>query len=453
MKRTYKFVAVSTTGILMFLAGCTPPGAPPSAGQSADVSAAAQGLNWNNIDYAKLKGQTVTILWTMTGSAAKVRPKIEQAFTKETGIKVRNIGVDYNSVYNKVMTSEMSNSSDIDLAEMDTIWAGDYDNGNIAVNLSNVIPKNVQAKFTPSSLRSVEYKGDIMGVPWYSSTKHFYWNNKLLHEAGISSPPTTWDQFMTDSKIIQQKLGSKGTYASAWSWKQAESLTCDYVGFLGSFGGQFFDANGRPAFNSGGGLKALQYMTDLMKSGTVDPASLQWTEEDVMNAFAAGKIAMMSNWESMYPALNDPTQSKVVHQTDVGLLPGEGSVRSAAVTGSEGISLLKNSKHKEAALAFLKFIASREYQFDEFNDEGQYPTLRSLYSDPKVESADTTHTLGKIEAEFQYGVNRPNAPGYVVWGDILSSDIHSALMGTKSPGQALNDAAMSINGAIKSAED
>ncbi len=255
-------------------------------------------------------------------------------------------------------------------------------------------------------------------------------------------------QFMTDSKIIQQKLGSKGIYASGWSWKQAESLTCDYVGMVGAFDGQFFGSDGKPVFDQGGGLKALQYMTDLMKSGTVDPASLQWTESDVQNAFQAGKLAMMSNWEAMYPELNDPTKSKVVNQTDVGLLPGEGSVVSSSVTGSEGVAILKNSKHKEAALAFVKWIGQKGYQFGEFQKEGQYPTLQSLYSDPALVAADSTHTLAKIDAQFNYGINRPNAPGYVSWSDKLSADLHNALLGQTTPEAALNDAVTQITNAM-----
>jgi multiple sugar transport system substrate-binding protein len=196
-------------------------------------------------------------------------------------------------------------------------------------------------------------------------------------------------------------------------------LTCDYVSLLYAFGGEFFDKDNKPVFNQGGGLKALQYMVDLInKDKTVDPASLQMTEEDVKHKFEIGKVAMMSNWESMYPELNDPNKSKVVNQTDVGLMPGEGDVVSSAVTGSEGVAIMKTSKHKEAALAFLKWIASKEYQAGEFEMEGQYPTLQDLYQDPDIKKADTTQTLGKISEQFDYGHNRPNAPGYVNWSDL-----------------------------------
>jgi multiple sugar transport system substrate-binding protein len=123
------------------------------------------------------------------------------------------------------------------------------------------------------------------------------------------------------------------------------------------------------------------------------------------------------------------------------------------VTGSEGIAILKNSKHKEAALAFLKFIADKYYQSLEFKVNGQYPTLSSLYADPELVAADTTHTLKKIEDQFQYGLNRPNAPGYVNWSDQLASELHSALMGTETPQKALDSAVAKIKSAIQAANN
>ncbi|GGJ02646.1 ABC transporter substrate-binding protein [Alicyclobacillus cellulosilyticus] len=452
MTRRVTWMAAAAAGLVLTVSGCG--GAPPApgggnSGGSQKTGANANGLDWNKTSDPSLKGQTITVLWTDTNGPNGPKAKLLKQFTKETGIKVRELGVAYNNLYDKVMTAAMANTSDIDVVEMDTIWAGQYYQGHIAVDLTHVIPKQVQDGFTPSSLGSVTYQGHLMAMPWYSSTKHFYWNNKLLHEADITHPPRTWDEFRQDSLIIQKKLGPKGIYASGWSWKQAESLTCDYVGMVGAFGGQFFDKNGHPAFDKGGGLKALQFMVQLMKDKTVDPASLQWTEQDVLNAFEAGKIAMMSNWEGVFPQVNDPSQSKIVGQADVGLLPGEGNVVSASCTGSEGVAIMQNSKHKEAALAFLKWIGSREYQLAEFQQEGQYPSLKSLYNDPALKKADTSHTLAKIQAQFQYGINRPNAPGYVNWSDTLASALHSALSGQMAPDKALQKAAAKIEQAIQ----
>ncbi len=429
--------------IFILLTGCN--AAPPTSGEKG--GAKDEKLSWNN--KKDLKGEEITLLWVNTDGENGPRGKILKEFTKDTGIKVKEIAVDYNSLYNKITTAVLSNSADIDLAEMDTIWAGQFMEGKIAYDLADSVPKDVQKKYTQSSLSSVIYKDQLAAVPFFSSTKHFYWNKELLAKAGYNAPPKTWDEFREMSK----KLTKNGVYGSAWSWKQAEGLNCDFVSLVYGFGGKFFDENGTPVFNKSGGLKALQFMVDLVqKDKTVDPASMQWSEDDVKNAFAAGKIAMMTNWEGMYPDLNDPSKSKVMNKTDVGLMPGNGDVESAAVTGSEGISLMRDSKHKQAALQFLKWMSTKQFQLPMFEQDGMYPTLEGLYDDPDLKAADKTKTVDKIMKQYQYGQNRPNAPGYVEWADILSAEIHEALLGKKSPEDALNTAAKNIEKAIEDAK-
>lgn len=440
MKKLKVFSTLLTASILF--AGCS--AAPTNSNSSDGKKEEKQTISWDNKQ--NLKGQEITMLWVDTDG---VRAKMLEEFTKQTGIKVNEIAVDYNSLYNKITTSALSNSSNIDLAEMDTIWAGQFLKGNVAYDLTKVVPEDVKKTFTQSSLSSVMYDNKLVAMPYFSSTKHFYWNTKLLTAAGYSQPPKTWDEF----REVSKKLTKNGTYASAWSWKQAEGLTCDYVSLVYGFGGEFFDANGKPAFNKGGGLKALQFMTDLVsKDKTIDPASLQWTEDDVKNAFAAGKIAMMSNWEGMYPDLNNSSKSQVVNQTDVGLMPGEGSVVSSAVTGSEGIALMNGSKHKQAALEFLKWMSTKEFQLSFYKNTGNYPTVEAMYQDSDLRAADSTKTIDKIMKQFNYGHNRPNAPGYVEWADILSAEVHEALLGNKSPEDALNSAADQIEKAIESSK-
>ena len=433
---------LAATG-LVFAGGQSEKPATTSAPQAAPLS-------WAKTSDPALKSQQVTVLTWNQGTPEQDKALLDR-FTKETGIPLQLIDVGYDSVYNKVTLAAAAKTSDIDVAVMDTIWAGQYYAGNIAVDLTNIVPADVKSQFTNASLSSVEYDNHLMGIPNMSSTKHFYWNTALLKQAGISGPPKTYEQFLADSKTIQQKLGGQGIYASAWSWKQAEGLTCDYVSLVGAFGGTFFDSQGNPAFNKGGGLEALQYMIALMKSGTVNPASLQWSENDVANAFEAGKVAMMSNWDGMATGWNDPSKSKIANQWDVGLMPGHGNVVSAAVTGSSGFAIMKNSSHQQAALAFLKWVGSKGYQIPAYNEESIYPSLSSMYSDPALTNSAAGAMLPKYAAQFQYGVNRPNAPGYVQWSDIINAELHKALLGQGTPQADLDSAVSQIKAAIKNA--
>lgn len=448
-------VLVAALAFLVVIVACSPAPkqaaesespSPSSSGSSGGSTLDLNGLDWSKTDDPGLKGEEITILVAdPDGTAAKLMSK----FTEDTGIKLNVIGTDYNSLYPRITTAALSNSSEIDLVEVDTIWAGQFLEGNIVEDLTDVVPADYLDNFTPSSLNSVMYNGRLSSMPYFSSTKHFYWNKKLLSEAGFDAPPKTWTEFREMSKALTKN----GVYASGWSWKQAESLMCDFVGMVYAFGGDFFNKDGTLNVNSEGAVKALQYMVDILQTDkTVDPASLQWSENEVKEAFAAGKIAMMSNWEGMYPSLNDPSQSQVVDQTDVGLLPGEGDIVSVAVTGSEGIGIMKTSQHKQAALAFLKWMSSRAFQEPNLTERGMYPSIQEIYEDPEVIAADKTNTIEKIMEQFKYGENRPNGPAYVEWSDILTGEVFKALTLNKDPQTALDDAAKGIAEAIAQAQ-
>src|SRR5437764_832356 len=80
-----------------------------------------------------------------------------------------------------------------------------------------------------------------------------------LKKAGVSTAQlSTWDGVVAALKAIK----AKGIVKYPWmgSWAQQEAVVCDFAQFLGAFGGSFLDASGKPAFQTGGGLKALEFM-------------------------------------------------------------------------------------------------------------------------------------------------------------------------------------------------
>jgi hypothetical protein len=72
-----------------------------------------------------------------------------------------------------------------------------------------------------------------------------------------------------------------------------------------------FLKDGKPAFQTGGGLDALNYMVNSYKSGLTNPNSKEFLEEDVRKVFQNGEAAFALNWTYMYNMANDPKDSKV----------------------------------------------------------------------------------------------------------------------------------------------
>src|SRR5439155_6663952 len=146
-------------------------------------------------------------------------------------------------------------------------------------------------------------------------SKYFCYNKDILKAAGVKSAPKTWDDVLAAAKQIKAKHIIQ--YPLIWSWAQAEAVICDYAQLLGAYGGQFLDSSGKPAFNTGGGLTALEIMKRSIDDGTTNPASAESLETDVVKIVSQGQAASGLNWEFMLFLANDPSKSQLDGTLDV----------------------------------------------------------------------------------------------------------------------------------------
>src|SRR5262249_38484682 len=138
-------------------------------------------------------------------------------------------------------------------------------------------------------------------------------------------------------------------YPIVWSWAQAEAIICDYTTLVDAYKGEFFQG-GKPVFDQGGGLEAMQYMEQTMKDGITNPNSREYLEEDVRKVFSSGEAAFALNWTYMYNLANDPKESKVAGQVDLVPAPGvAGLTQASAVNGSMGLGITANSANADDA--------------------------------------------------------------------------------------------------------
>lgn len=381
--------------------------------------------------------QVVNMLWTDTSNA---RQPLIADFTAATGIKVNQVQVQYNELLDKINTT-VQGGGDIDVIEMDTIWTPQFASAGWVEDLTSRIDDTLKKDIPESSLGAVTYQGKLYGMPWYNSSKHLFYHSKLLEDAGFTAPPATLDEFVTQA----QATTKQGQWGSVWAWKQAEGLICDWVAIMYTKkDAQILDQDGKAVFNTQGGTEALQWMVDLLyKYKVADPASLEYSEDDVRKAFRTGTVALTYNWEGGLPDDNDPTKSKAAPHVKIGLLPGSADVKSSSVNGSEGWAILKQAKHKDAAWKLLQYMASPAWQKKSALIAGDYPILTSLYSDPDLQK--NVQDFPIYGEQFKYLAVRPQVPGYAQKSDIIQRHLHEALLGKVSPKEAMDAAATEVN--------
>jgi multiple sugar transport system substrate-binding protein len=203
----------------------------------------------------------------------------------------------------------------------------------------------------------------------------------MFSDAGLT-PPTTWEDMVSDA----QKLTKGGVYGMGL---EAGSYTENvHFAFITAEqnGASLFTSSGKPDFTSTGVVSGVQRYLDLMQTNkVVNTSNAQYTNGT--EASAKGKVAMIVNQDNAGPNLTadgmDPSAYGVVAIP----APSGGQQVSSGIQGIN-LSVFKNTKNKDAALKFVKFMTSASTQSVLGKPYASIPVLKGVTptftSDPAI---------------------------------------------------------------------
>ncbi|HET7050948.1 MAG TPA: extracellular solute-binding protein [Solirubrobacteraceae bacterium] len=420
-----RFISAGVSGsAALYLAAC---GGSSSSSSSSAAATTSGNVTLNNL-FQQQAGYSAQDLAGMTAAFEKAHPNI----------KVNNTLVTYDALHDKIVSAAPAGTYDVVLG--DVIWPAEFGSKGIVKDISSLVATQPTSQIFPGALVMARYNGKYYGMPWILDTKYMFANGTMLKKAGVSpSSLKTWDGVVSALKQIK----AKGIVKYPWlgSWSQAEAVVCDYAQLLGAFGGKFLDASGKPAFQTGGGLQALQFMKMLLDQGLADPASTSSLEADVLKAFAQGRIAMNLNWTFQLAGALDPTQSTVSKDNILILHTPQGIAGTTApgCNGGQPVMIASGSKHPNEAWTYIQFITSQTTQNNYVKDS--LPIWSSSYKDPNVIKNAGAQLVDVAKTQLPNMILRPQVTNYNSSSQALQVQIQDALLGKKTPQAALNDAA------------
>jgi len=351
-------------------------------------------------------------------------------------IKVQQVPFSYGNLQQKLTTSVAAGTLP-DVIRADLAWVPQYAKLGAFAKLDQAMPdfQKYASAMYPGSLATNYYKGHYYGLPLDTNTRVLMYNQQALQSAGISSAPKTFAEFRADAA----KLKAKGIYLFAdggtggwnmlpWIWSGGGSLTNK----------TFSKASGY--LNSAKTVAAVQMLVDLYKQGDI-PSLIVGDQgaTGTEDGLATGKYATILDGPWMFPIFGKAYPTFKLQTSFVPAGPG-GSV---SVVGGEDIVMSQSSKHKVAALQFIRFMASPWAQ-TQMAHAGQMPVR-----------ADLSKKLTKINAYFGIFANqlktaqpRTPSPNWPQIDTILGNAIASAFKGTPVQ-SSLDDAAKQIDSLLK----
>jgi multiple sugar transport system substrate-binding protein len=250
------------------------------------------------------------------------------------------------------------------------------------------------------------YGGVQYGLPFTTSARALFYNKAIFAEAGITTPPATWDEVAADAA----KIEAKGKIGFGLPLGPEEAQAETLLWFLGN-GGGYQDASGKWVIDSPQNVETLQFMTKLVKAGDTEPNPGTKNRTDLFNQFAQGQIGMMNGEVALLPIINS---ANVLKSGDLGTAPIAGKTGPIDKTLGvcDFVAAFKGDGTKQAAIkAFLDFAFQDKYQLAFVHEYLGLPGTTSA----AVALAKTDATLAPFVKALPNAVQYPNDP---VWAQV-----------------------------------
>jgi multiple sugar transport system substrate-binding protein len=338
----------------------------------------------------------------------------------------------YRELYESILAAGLSNPSPYDVVALDQVWVPEFANRKQLLSLKDQIPDDARSDLLPSLLDAFSYKGTTWAMPQVLNIQSLYYNKTQLQAAGFPDPPKTLEDWYTQMTAIRRRLTP-----FIDSWAQDEGLTSDFVRLTAQFGGDLFDAAGKPQLQQQPAQRAAAFMRQLIDEHLVAPEIAASTEPDAMRAFLAGGVAFNTNWNFVWGSMNDSTYSRILGQGAVAPIPAAASTGKAAasVSGFLGLGVLANSAHAELAVEWLRYLTSPEVQAPQ---TAELPIWTSLQNSAEMRKANPQ--INVFLTNLANARPRPKLIHYVEASSVLQRHLHDLVLGTVTPSRALADA-------------
>lgn len=334
-----------------------------------------------------LAGKEIKVL-SVQATQFAAHEKRAAAFAEQTGAKVTYVYVPFAALRER-LTSEMAgNSNDFDVITAMDVWIPPMMDRYLAPLDKQIAAAKIDMERYPSAFRAAgKGPNGIYGLPNRCHIQLLWYRKDLFEKAGLKEPPKTWDELVQHGLKVQAANPGIAGVTIPYSKADGQNLMVWY-NFLWGAGGDLFDANMRPIFNSAAAIKATQDFVDIIVKHKITPVGAAgFNEADSTTAFFQGRAAMVPVWWHVYNRFKLPDAQVKLDQVGFVPLPSYPGKGPTTYTNQWIYGLNKNSRNQDAAFAFMDFISKPEIE-------------RSILLDPAENDVVCVHWNNLRDAEI-----------------------------------------------------
>lgn len=348
------------------------------------------------------QGNKITYWASNQGSSIdedkKVLRGVAKRFEDQTGISMDFKVIPWPDLYNNILTATTSGEGP-DVLNIGNTWspALQATGAFLPIEGSDLEAVGGKDKFVQTAYSATGMRGEPpMSMPLYGLSYGLFYNKAMFEEAGIESPPKTWDEFVSTAKRLTKDTDGDGQTDQWGVAVEGASITenAHWAFILGwQHGGSLFDGN-EPTFDSPEIVRAVKQYVDFIGEDQIAAPRMAEFSDGTQSptAFANGEAAMIvyqKNAENNIKSAGMKEDEYGVAEVPVlDPLPSGGEPVMSHVAGIN-IAVFKNAANKEGALKFVNFMTGKDEQVQLNQDFNSLPVTReaaedSAFGDEKV---------------------------------------------------------------------
>lgn len=294
-------------------------------------------------------------------------------------------------------------------------------------------------------------KGNMLSMPFNSSTPVMYYNKDAFAKAGIAAPPATWPEFEAAAKKLQAAGVACGLTTGWQSWVHVETFSAWHNLPLGTRENGFAGLDTELTFNKTAVVKHIAKLAEWQKSKIFDYGGRR---SDAAPKFYSGECAMYTNSSGSYAGV----KSTVKFDFGVAPLPYWPDVAKEpqnTIIGGASLWVLNGRPKAEyvGVAKFFSYLSSAEVQADWHQFSGYLPITKAAYELSKQQGFYAKNPGTDVAIlEVTHKAPTANSKGlrfgnYAQIRDIINDELETVWAG-KATAQAALDTAVNRGNAI-----
>jgi sn-glycerol 3-phosphate transport system substrate-binding protein len=288
-------------------------------------------------------------------------------------------------------------------------------------------------------------KGEMLSLPFNSSTTVFFYNKDMFAKAGLDpeKPPVTWADVEADAKKLKA-AGIECPFTTSWqSWVQLESFSAWHNVAFASKDNGMGGLDARLEFNSPLHVRHIQNLANWAKQGLFVYSGRK-TEGD--SKFYTGKCAMLTSSSATYGNVVKNAQFKF----GVSPLPYYADVKGApqnTVIGGASLWVMSGKKPDEykGVAKFFEYLSQPKVQAAWHQGTGYLPATVAAYELTKESGFYKTHPGTDVAVKQMIVKTTDKSRGirlgnFVQIRGIIDEELEGVWAGKKTAKQALDSA-------------